>query len=40
MMSDDVVSRAAFGEVAANVARAVSIRNATGAPTQVVQMAA
>ena len=39
MMSDDKVSRAAFEEVAANVARAVSIRNATGSPTKVVQMA-
>ena len=39
MMGDEPVSRAAFEEVAANVARAVSIRNATGAPTRVVQMA-
>lgn len=39
MMGDESVSRAAFVEVAANVARAVSIRNATGSPTRVVQMA-
>lgn len=39
MMGDETASRTAFEEVAANVARAVSIRNATGSPTRVVQMA-
>jgi len=38
VLSDESAARDALQQIADNVARAVSVRNATGAPTRVVQM--